>query len=561
MRKLQLFFAAAAVLTVARCSCDTGATGLDAGGGSSSGGTAGGCASGNQCYTGTCPAGFNCDSSSFCCVPESGSGGTLVGACLNGGTCPAGSTCEAQLCILASGASSGGGGSGTIVGSCQGGASCPQAAVCIDSLCIEYGGGGSGGGLGGGTVFGTCPTGTGCPSGTVCVNELCVGGANGGGSSGGGVVIGTCTDGRTCPTDSTCQGQLCVSGGSSGGSGGSNGGVVVGVCNGGACPQGSSCVNGLCYENGSGGGNGSSGSGSGNGSAGNGSGGSNGSAGNNGSGGSSGSAGNNGSSSGGSNGGSTGGGACGAGAGSVSPGGSCRPCHQPGDCISGYFCSSTSDTCGQPTVGEPCTPQVGCNGNGAANVNCVNVAPSGSSYYLCEQNCTQDSDCSSLVEICTQSPIAGGGMSCNANLCNAPYQRCNAAGSNDGTCLPSPQLAGTGFQGICLQGGNDSTGSQCDGERGGSHGLCTTLAACMGAVDAGNNTACEQICNISGSPSCGSGYFCYPAENNPGWGYCIEPCNPDGGYYDNGVWDPFSQCVGNGSCQQAPGNSTWGCFP
>jgi hypothetical protein len=81
------------------------------------------------------------------------------------------------------------------------------------------------------------------------------------------------------------------------------------------------------------------------------------------------------------------------------------------------------------------------------------------------------------------------------------------------------------------------------------------------------NTLCVPLCGAISGPGCsGSSTFCYSTQTT-GWGYCVETCIQDGGYFIDGglndwdFWISFNDCMEyGGDCEQMP-DGGYGCFP
>ena len=160
---------------------------------------------------------------------------------------------------------------------------------------------------------------------------------------------------------------------------------------------------------------------------------------------------------------------------------------------------------------------------------------------ICETPCQATTDCPNAVTSC-QSSL------CQLNYCAAtpagkaaPGQydgACNAAGTNDGTCLPTEvQTSSTTSTpyGLCSQGGSAAAGAGCTEARGAA--LCTVGGICL--EDPSGNSVCSTVCNPAGDAGVcgGGGNACLIFDpNNSAAGYC-GPCIADGG-----------MCSGNGDC-------------
>jgi hypothetical protein len=169
----------------------------------------------------------------------------------------------------------------------------------------------------------------------------------------------------------------------------------------------------------------------------------------------------------------------------------------------GLVCSGAPGqmgTCQLPTTGEPCQATFGCAGNNA----CV-PSPRGNGD-VCAQTCMSTQDCPVLEDTCQMS---GGQGSCQPDPCMDPLGTCNAAGTGDGTCLPSGRRGGGG--GVCYQGGTASAAGPCVNSRtGGASEICAVNTFCVqdGQTSA---SACMPVCATGladGGGACSNGDLC-----------------------------------------------------
>jgi hypothetical protein len=183
----------------------------------------------------------------------------------------------------------------------------------------------------------------------------------------------------------------------------------------------------------------------------------------------------------------------------------------------GLVCEYSTDpahmgtVCELPGEFQPCQVAVGCND---ASLQCLSFSTGSYCFISCESS----SDCKTLYTTCQGGPPSV----CYLDYCDVGagadggFASCNAAGLDDGTCIPN-----TGA-GLCLQGGTAAPGALCDDQRGAgvsSADLCAPNAACIpGGISGASH--CAPLCGIDGGPSCPSPTFCQPSQAGP-WGYCL----------------------------------------
>ncbi len=196
---------------------------------------------------------------------------------------------------------------------------------------------------------------------------------------------------------------------------------------------------------------------------------------------------------------------------------------------------------------------------------------------VCEAVCTPSVQCDSPFTTCV-------GGHCQLNACGITpvgdsaggvfNATCNAAGSDDGTCLPQGVfLPDGGFGaswGLCVQGGTDDGGCQADAGRGGGAGtLCPA-----GSVCASEFVGCAPACDPTVANSCdGGSCAALPGATSAQAGYCgalrgTTTCGeyPPGPYglmvgetvpwtfQDLGYWDPTGAWLADGGLPDPPPN-------
>jgi hypothetical protein len=228
--------------------------------------------------------------------------------------------------------------------------------------------------------------------------------------------------------------------------------------------------------------------------------------------------------------------------------GSCVPLCNSTQLTSGLGCGDAGLACyeyasilaGDTAAGE-CVPQ----GDGG----CFDVPPSNtelggcntSADCACPQSCVTDPNfgqtCETPCQATSDCPTAY--TSCQSNLCqydycaaspngSAPGQYdgpCNAAGTNDGTCLPyeyQPNSTDIVPIGLCSQAGDAGTGAACTEARGAP--LCAVGGICL--EEPNGNSACFVTCNptLDAGVCGGSPNACLSFDqSNAAAGYC-GPC-------------------------------------
>ncbi len=183
----------------------------------------------------------------------------------------------------------------------------------------------------------------------------------------------------------------------------------------------------------------------------------------------------------------------------------------------GLVCEYSSDPANTGTICElpgelqPCQASVGCD---APTLDCLSF----STGSYCLIRCMSSTDCTTLYTTCQGGPTGV----CLVSYCSAGvgvdggFESCDAAGQDDGTCLPDVGA------GVCLQGGTAAPGDVCESQRGagvGSADLCAPNAACIpGGISGASH--CAPVCGLDGGPVCPSPTFCQPSEAG-NWGYCL----------------------------------------
>ena len=166
----------------------------------------------------------------------------------------------------------------------------------------------------------------------------------------------------------------------------------------------------------------------------------------------------------------------------------------------------------------------------------------------CEYPCSQSSGCPDLATVCQSGD-------CTFNFCgtgttNGAYDgKCNAAATNDGTCLPQEVDAGVYF-GACVQGGTATTAcsSTSTTRSAGASALCAPGGLC-------NGTSCISLCDpTAATNSCPTGESCSAAASDPALGICTGPA--DGGTGDGGT---VTSDGGGGSCAADAGSEYASC--
>ena len=144
---------------------------------------------------------------------------------------------------------------------------------------------------------------------------------------------------------------------------------------------------------------------------------------------------------------------------------------------------------------------------------------------ICEFDCQQTSDCTSLSEVCQLG-------TCRQNFCggsgssNGKYDGpCSIDDAGDGFCYPFYE--GRETQGICELSGTAAIGANCafNPVRGSpTSQLCGTSALCQGT--------CSAACDPLDFDSCGPGMLCsaFGGQNSPHLGVCKAGQVYDGGF-------------------------------
>ena len=124
---------------------------------------------------------------------------------------------------------------------------------------------------------------------------------------------------------------------------------------------------------------------------------------------------------------------------------------------------------------------------------------------FCERSCTSSSQCPLLYTFCSNSRCTDdfcGNASTGAGL----FAGCDAGGTNDGTCYPEPNAAGTGVGfGLCFQDGTAANGAACNvGSSRADDPAETCMAGSLCPLIALFATPqCQQACNPSaGNAGC-----------------------------------------------------------
>jgi hypothetical protein len=175
--------------------------------------------------------------------------------------------------------------------------------------------------------------------------------------------------------------------------------------------------------------------------------------------------------------------------------------------------------------------------------------------YACFQNCTATADCTLTSSNCQKE---GNQYICNGNTCgpNLPkgsppasgpayYAPCNAAGTDDGMCLPYDET-GVGTIGLCFAAGPADAGlpSSCTLNREDGGTLCPLGTFCLPDPDTGNS-ACMPLCGETGpddaGPACAASSYCLGIPGGPEWGLCLTGCTSS------------TTCTASENCAQVPG--------
>ncbi len=174
--------------------------------------------------------------------------------------------------------------------------------------------------------------------------------------------------------------------------------------------------------------------------------------------------------------------------------------------------------------------------------------------------CTSGADCPELITTCRNG-------ACNQNVCgaagtlpdggqNGVYSgKCNAAGTNDGTCYADYTAAtsttAAAVYWLCYQGGPLAKGVACNATADATtpSELCAAGSLCF-SPDGGASGICQDTCDpTASSNTCGSGYGCEAFDTSddlaPQWGVCYTE---SGGCLETGFSNEFSPCAANSQC-------------
>ncbi len=170
-----------------------------------------------------------------------------------------------------------------------------------------------------------------------------------------------------------------------------------------------------------------------------------------------------------------------------------------------------------------------------SGLTCTNDPAFGS--WACEYTCSKTTDCPDLGTVCVNQACTlnacGAGTAPDGGSVNGSYDNlCNAAATNDGTCMPvvDPDAGFLGF-GICVQGGSSAT-------------TCSASASTRCAAGA------------SGSNLCKAGLLCSSPSAT-----CVQMCDPNGGTCPGGVTCSAQNqyvgiCPSSSSSSSSGGSST-----
>lgn len=284
---------------------------------------------------------------------------------------------------------------------------------------------------------------------------------------------------------------------------------------------------------------------------------------------------------------------------------SCGPGQSPCDTCAGFSlaCSNLAapgdggaiftGTCQLPVEFEGCSASVGCQ-QSPVKYDCYYFPAQGNqpASYTCLQPCSAPTDCNTISNSCVKFSKGDTTGHCYFNVCgpgsaaivgtangNAFYAPCNAAGTNDGTCLPFQFAPPVNIAGLCYAGGTAAAGSACTTDRppassGVTTALCAQGNACVASLCATTPTDqgfCEPECGAvatadagaatDAGPGCASADTCVGIGALQGglWGVCGATCtapsgNPTGCPGGSTCSAPNSNCYaltadgGSGAC-------------
>jgi hypothetical protein len=189
------------------------------------------------------------------------------------------------------------------------------------------------------------------------------------------------------------------------------------------------------------------------------------------------------------------------------------------------------DVCTKPVEYETCLANVGCDPETPPLV-CTEVSEVG---LECLNDCTVTSDCPNAGDFCVTGVAAvpvcytnpcGPGALADGGSAGDLFAACDAAGINDGTCLPF--VDDGEIYGYCNQDGPLAAGATgCGFDRltdGGTADLCNDVTTCVES-NMTLNTYCAPICasGVAG-PACSSPAECEGFGGQLDYGSCDVPC-------------------------------------
>ena len=160
----------------------------------------------------------------------------------------------------------------------------------------------------------------------------------------------------------------------------------------------------------------------------------------------------------------------------------------------GYVCDATFQVCREPLIYESCLPGgPPCQGLADTTLDDLQCGSTNEGNE-CLQPCRETSDCSRAADHCAGD---GNGHACFGNYgCTDYFGACDAAGTSDGTCVPT--VVKGQVEGLCYQAadGGPTCSSEANRQSG---GFCPAGEWCLGGL-------CDALCNAgtSGSPGCGT---------------------------------------------------------